>query len=30
MPNMDGPTAVKKMRSLGYTGPIFGTFRLFV
>jgi CheY-like chemotaxis protein len=24
MPNMDGPTAVKKIRELGYTRPIFG------
>ena len=24
MPNMDGPTATKEIRSLGYTGPIFG------
>jgi CheY-like chemotaxis protein len=25
MPRMDGPTAVKKIRELGYTQPIFGT-----
>ena len=24
MPNMDGPTATRVMRGLGYTGPIFG------
>ena len=24
MPNMDGPTATKEIRSLGYTAPIFG------
>ena len=24
MPNMDGPTAVKEIRSMGYTAPIFG------
>ena len=24
MPNMDGPTATKEIRSLGYTGLIFG------
>ena len=24
MPNMDGPTATKAIRHLGYRGPIFG------
>ena len=24
MPNMDGPTATKAIRDLGYKGPIFG------
>jgi hypothetical protein len=24
MPNMDGPTATKAIRALGYTAPIFG------
>ena len=24
MPNMDGPTATKEIRALGYTAPIFG------
>jgi CheY-like chemotaxis protein len=24
MPNMDGPTATKTIRDLGYTAPIFG------
>jgi CheY-like chemotaxis protein len=24
MPNMDGPTATKEIRDLGYRGPIFG------
>ena len=24
MPNMDGPTATKHLRGMGYTGPIFG------
>jgi CheY-like chemotaxis protein len=24
MPNMDGPTATKTIRNLGYTAPIFG------
>ena len=24
MPNMDGPTAVKQIRALGYSAPIFG------
>jgi CheY-like chemotaxis protein len=24
MPNMDGPTATKAIRDLGYTAPIFG------
>ena len=24
MPNIDGPTATKEIRSLGYTAPIFG------
>ena len=24
MPSMDGPTATKEIRSLGYTAPIFG------
>jgi CheY-like chemotaxis protein len=26
MPVMDGPTAVKKMRELGYTAPVFGMY----
>jgi CheY-like chemotaxis protein len=24
MPNMDGPTATKEIRAMGYTAPIFG------
>ena len=24
MPNMDGPTATRQIRSMGYTGVIFG------
>ena len=24
MPNMDGPTATKAIRTLGFTGPIYG------
>eukprot|EP01036_Dinobryon_divergens_P061951 gene61951-biopygen34590 len=24
MPNMDGPTAAKRMREMGFTGPIIG------
>ena len=24
MPNMDGPTATKEIRALGYTAPIYG------
>jgi hypothetical protein len=26
MPNMDGPTATKVIRELGYTAPIFGNY----
>jgi len=29
MPNMDGPTAVKKMREMGFTGAIFGVTGAF-
>ena len=24
MPNMDGPTATRQLRTMGYTGAIFG------
>jgi CheY-like chemotaxis protein len=27
MPNMDGPTATKSIRDLGYTAPIFGKIK---
>jgi hypothetical protein len=30
MPNMDGPTAIKAIRALGYTAPIFGKMNAYL